>query len=134
MTLNGQGNEDIWKNPGDLIIMFVEGDHEYFVRDGENVLLEVAVSYPTAVLGGKIEIPTVDGKAWLKIPAGIQSGQVLRLKGKGFPRLRSRSNGDQLVKIQVETPTKLSRSAKKLIESLEKDLGPVQKPFSKIDL
>ena len=134
MTLNGQGNEDIWKNPGDLIIMFVEGDHEYFVRDGENVLLEVAVSYPTAVLGGKIEIPTVDGKAWLKIPAGIQSGQVLRLKGKGFPRLRSRSNGDQLVKIQVETPTKLSRSTKKLIESLEKDLGPVQKPFSKIDL
>ncbi len=132
MTLNGQGNEDINGNPGDLIVMFVEADHEYFIRDGENVLLEVNVSYPTAVLGGKIEIPTVDGKAGLKIPAGIQSGQVLRLRGKGFPRLRSKSNGDQLVKIQVETPKKVSRSTRKLIESLEKDLDPIQKPFSKI--
>jgi len=134
MTLNGQGNEDINGNPGDLIVMFVEADHEYFIRDGENVLLEVNVSYPTAVLGGKIEIPTVDGKAGLKIPAGIQSGQVLRLRGKGFPRLRSKSNGDQLVKIQVETPKKVSRSTRKLIESLEKDLDPIQKPFSKIDI
>ena len=134
MTLNGQGNENISKTPGDLIIVFVEEDHEYFVRDGENVLLEVTISYPTAVLGGKIEIPTVDGKAGLKIPAGIQSGQVLRLKGKGFPRLRSRSNGDQLVKIQIETPTKLSRSTKKLIESLGNDLEPILNPLSKIDI
>lgn len=134
MTLNGQGNENISKTPGDLIIVFVEEDHKYFVRDGENVLLEVTISYPTAVLGGKIEIPTVDGKAGLKIPAGIQSGQVLRLKGKGFPRLRSRSNGDQLVKIQIETPTKLSRSTKKLIESLGNDLEPILNPLSKIDI
>ncbi len=134
MTLNGQGNENISKTPGDLIVVFVEEDHKYFVRDGENVLLEATISYPTAVLGGKIEIPTVDGKAGLKIPAGIQSGQVLRLKGKGFPRLRSRSNGDQLVKIQIETPKKLSRSTKKLIESLENDLEPIQNPLSKIDI
>jgi molecular chaperone DnaJ len=134
MTLNGQGNENISKTPGNLIIVFLEEDHEFFVRDGENVLLEVTISYPTAVLGGKIEIPTVDGKAGLKIPAGIQSGQVLRLKGKGFPRLRSRSNGDQLVKIQIETPTKLSRSTKKLIESLGNDLEPIVNPLSKIDI
>ncbi len=134
MTLNGQGNENISKTPGDLIVVFVEEDHKYFVRDGENVLLEVTISYPTAVLGGKIEIPTVDGKAGLKIPAGIQSGQVLRLKGKGFPRLKSRSNGDQLVKIQIETPKKLSRSTKKLIESLENDLEPILNPLSKIDI
>ena len=134
MTLNGQGNEDVMGTPGDLIVVFVEAEHEFFIRDGENVLLEVNISYPTAVLGGKVEIPTVDGKAGLKIPSGIQSGQVLRMKGKGFPRLRSRSNGDQLVKIQVETPTKLSRNSKKIIESLDKDLGPVVKPFSKINL
>jgi len=133
MTVNGQGNEDINGHPGDLVVVFVEDDHEYFVRDGENVLLEVNVSYPTAVLGGKIEIPTVDGKAGLKIPSGIQSGQVLRMKGKGFPRLRSRTNGDQLVKIQVETPKSLSRQSKKLIEELQKDLGPIKKPFSKIE-
>ena len=96
--------------------------------------MELHISYPTAVLGGKIEIPTVDGKAGLKIPAGIQSGQVLRMKGKGFPKIRSRSNGDQLEKIQVETPLKLSRGAKKTIESLKKDLGPIQNPFKKIDI
>lgn len=134
MTLNGQGNEDVMGNPGDLIVVFVEAEHEFFIRDGEDVLLEVNISYPTAVLGGKVEIPTVDGKAGLKIPSGIQSGQVLRMKGKGFPRLRSRSNGDQLVQIQVETPTKLSQNSKKIIESLDKDLGPVVKPFSKINL
>lgn len=134
MTLNGQGNEDVMGNPGDLIVVFVEAEHEYFIRDSENVLLEVTISYPTAVLGGKIDIPTVDGKAGLKIPSGIQSGQVLRLKGKGFPRLRSRSNGDQLVKIQIETPTKLSRSTKKNIEDLNKNLEPIHTPYSKIDL
>ena len=134
MTLNGQGNEDVSGNPGDLLVMFEEEDHPYFVRDGEHVLLEVNISYPTAVLGGKVEIPTVGGKAGLKIPAGIQSGQVLRMRGKGFPRMRTKSNGDQLVKIQLDTPKKLSREAKKSIESLEKSLSPIQKPFTKIDL
>ena len=76
----------------------------------------------------------MDGKAGLKIPGGIQSGQVLRMKGKGLPMIRSRSNGDQLVKIQVETPTKISQGIKKTIESLEKDLGTIQNPFSKIDI
>jgi molecular chaperone DnaJ len=134
MTVNGQGNEDIIGNPGDLIVMFNEEIHEYFIRDSENVLLEVHISYPTAVLGGKIEIPTVDGKAELKIPSGIQSGQVLRMKGKGFPRLRSKSNGDQLVKIQVQTPGKYSRKTKKIIEELNNSLDPIKKPFSKLEL
>ncbi|MBT3179925.1 MAG: molecular chaperone DnaJ [Candidatus Marinimicrobia bacterium] len=134
MTLQGQGNEDVTGNPGDLMVVFIEEEHTYFIRDSENVLLEVNISYPTAVLGGKVEIPTVDGKAGLKIPPGIQSGQVLRMKGKGFPRLRSRSNGDQLVKIQIETPIKLSRSAKKTIETLEGDLNPILNPFAKLKL
>jgi len=134
MTVNGQGNEDINGNPGDLIVVFIEDEHEYFVRDGKNVLLEINISYPTAVLGGKVDIPTVDGKAALKIPSGIQSGQVLRMKGKGFPRLRSRSNGDQLVKVQVETPTGISRHTKKMIEELEKDLPKIQRRFTKINL
>ena len=134
MTLNGQGNEDVSGNPGDLIVMFEEEEHPYFVRDGEHVILEVNISYPTAVLGGKVEIPTVEGKAGLKIPVGIQSGQVLRMKGKGFPRMRTKSNGDQLVKIQINTPKKLSREAKKSIESLENTLKPIERPFTKIDL
>ena len=90
---------------------------------------------PTAVFGGKVEIPTVDGnKAGLKIPSGIQSGQVLRMKGKGFPRMRSRSQGDQLVKIQIDTPKKLTRDAKKSLEQLKSSLKPIENPYSKIDL
>jgi len=135
MTLNGQGNEDISGNPGDLIVVFEEFDHKYFIRDSEHVLLELKISYPIAVQGGKVEIPTVDGNSvGLKIPSGIQSGKVLRMRGKGFPSLRSKSRGDQLVKIQIETPKKLSRNAKKAIEILKENLLPIDEPFSKIDL
>lgn len=134
MTVNGQGNEDINGNPGDLIVVFTENSHDYFVRDGENVILELNISYPTAVLGGKIEIPVIGGKAGLKIPPGIQSGQVLRMKGKGFPHLRGRSNGDQLVKIQINTPKNISKSVKKIIENLGKEIEEIKKPFTKIDL
>ena len=135
MTLNGQGNEDLSGNPGDLLVVFQEVEHEYFVRDGEHVIMELKISYPTAVFGGKVEVPTVDGnKAGLKIPSGIQSGQVLRMRGKGFPRMRSRSQGDQLVKIQIDTPKKLTRDAKKSLEQLKSSLRPIENPYSKIDL
>ena len=135
MTLNGQGNEDLSGNPGDLLVVFQEITHEYFVRDAEHVIMELKISYPTAVFGGKVKIPTVDGnEAGLKIPSGIQSGQVLRMKGKGFPRMRSRSQGDQLVKIQIDTPKKLTRDAKKALEQLKESLKPIEDPYSKIDL
>ena len=107
---------------------------KFFVRDGENVILELLISFPVAVLGGKIEIPTLDGKVGLKIPKGIQSGQILRLKGKGFPKIRSRFYGDQLVKIQIDTPKKLSRSSKNLIDDLKSNLHPIDNPFRKIEL
>ena len=89
MTMGGQGNQNLSGVSGDLVIVFEEKDHQYFVRDGENVILELHISFPAAVLGGKIEIPTLDGKVGLKIPKGIQSGQILRLKGKGFPKLEA---------------------------------------------
>jgi molecular chaperone DnaJ len=134
MTVNGQGNEDISGNPGDLIVVFSEQSHEYFVRDGEHVILELNISYPTAVLGGKVEIPVLGGKAGLKIPAGIQSGQVLRMKAKGFPMLRGRSSGDQLVKVQIFTPTKISKNVKKIIQRLDGEIEQIKNPFSKIDI
>ncbi len=134
MTMSGQGNQNVSGVSGDLIIVFEERDHQYFVRDGENVLLELYISFPTAVLGGKIEIPTLGGKVGLKIPKGIQSGQILRLKGKGFPKIRSKFYGDQLVKIQIDTPIKLSRSSKGLIEDLNSRLNPIENPFRKIEL
>ena len=86
------------------------------------------------MLGGKIEIPTLDGKVGLKIPKGIQSGQILRLKGKGFPRIRSKYCGDQLVRVQINTPKKISRSTKRLIDDLKDNLYPIDDPYRKIEL
>ena len=87
-----------------------------------------------AVFGNKIEIPTLDGKSTLKIPPGIQSGKLLRMRGKGFPMLRSSSKGDQIVRVVVETPSSVSRGSKKIIESLRDELSPIKNPYSKIDL
>ena len=134
MTMSGQGNQNASGVSGDLVIVFEEEDHSYFVRDGDNLILELHISFPLAVLGGKIEIPTLDGKVGLKIPKGIQSGQILRLKGKGFPRIRSKHFGDQLVKVQIDTPKKISRSTKGLIDDLKNNLYPIDNPFRKIEL
>ena len=134
MTVEGQGNENVLGNAGDLLVVFEEKSHQYFVRDSENIFIELTVSYPDAVFGNKIEIPTLDGKSTLKIPAGIQSGKLLRMRGKGFPMLRSSSKGDQIVRVVVETPSSVSRSSKKIIESLRDELSPIKNPYSKIDL
>jgi len=121
MTLRGEGNKGPHGGPaGDLVVLFEEKSHEYFTRKGEDILLEAKISMAQAALGDQIEVPTLNGKASLKIPAGIQSGKVLRMRGKGLPSLESSKRGDQLVKIQVVTPQKLSQEEKKLFKELSK--------------
>ena len=120
MTLDGQGNEDINGQAGDLYVFFEEENHEFFSRYGNDVLLQVVLGYSQAVFGDKIDIPTINGTAKLKIPTGIQPGQILRVKGKGFPLIGKSRRGDQLVKIQIEVPSKLSSDEKKSIENLLK--------------
>lgn len=119
MTLEGQGNKG-GKNvyPGDLVVFFEEKAHPYFVRDGQDVHMMLHLNYGQAVLGTTIEVPTIEGKASLKIPPGIQSGQKLRMRGKGYPRLRSSVRGDQFVRVQIDTPKNLSRREKELVEEL----------------
>ena len=118
MTVEGQGNDNMQGMPGDLLVVFEEKNHQYFVRDGENIFIEVTVSYPNAVLGIKIDIPTLDGISTLTIPSGIQSGKLLRMRSKGFPMLRRSSKGDQIVRVIVNTPASISRGSKKIIEKL----------------
>ena len=132
MTLDGKGNEAINASAGDLLVMFEENDHKYFIRNGDDVLIEAHISFSQAALGDTLEIPTLNGIANLKIPSGIQSGQILRMKGKGFPRIRRSSKGDQLVKIQVETPKKLSSNAKKIMKELSSVNGKVKNQFQKM--
>jgi molecular chaperone DnaJ len=134
MTVEGQGNENIQGRPGDLLVVFEEKNHQYFVREGENIFIEVTVSYPDAVLGTKIDIPTLDGISTLTIPSGIQSGKLLRMRSKGFPMLRRSSKGDQIVRVIVNTPASISRGSKKIIEKLSEELEPIRNPFSKIEL
>ncbi len=119
MTLRGEGNKGTHGGPaGDLIVLFEEKTHEYFTRNGNDILLEAKISMAQAALGDEINVPTLEGKASLKIPPGIQSGKVLRMRGKGLPSLESSRRGDQLVKIQVVTPEKISSEEKELFRKL----------------
>jgi molecular chaperone DnaJ len=102
--------------PGDLYIRVRVEDHPFFERDECNLICEVPISFPQAALGASIEVPTLTGKARVKVPSGTQSGKLLRLRGKGLPLIRTRSTGDQLIRLQVETPTRLTSRQRELLE------------------
>ena len=101
---------------GDLFIRIYIEDHPIYTRNGTEVIIEVPISFVQAALGDTIQVPTLDGKVDLKIPAGIQSGQILRIRGKGIPSLRGNGRGDEHVKIKVLTPQNLSSKQKDLLK------------------
>ena len=104
--------------PGDLYIFVNVKDHPLFARDGQNLYISVPVPMVTAALGGTIEVPTLAGKmARLSIEEGTQTGKRFRMRGKGMAALRGNSLGDQIVEIQVETPTKLNKKQKELLKA-----------------
>ncbi|MBT8138001.1 MAG: molecular chaperone DnaJ [Gammaproteobacteria bacterium] len=109
--------------PGDLFVEVHVRSHPLFERDGADLSSEVPLSYATAVLGGTVEVPTLDGKVSLKIPAGTQSGKVLRLRGKGVRPVRSNMQGDLHCRVVVETPVHLNREQKELLEKFEDSLN-----------
>ena len=104
--------------PGDLYVVVHVVPHPTFERDGEDVIMSLPITYPQAVLGAEIEIPTLEGSARLHIPPGTQSHSLLRLRGKGLPRLQGGGRGDQLVRVIVTTPEKVSAEERKLLERL----------------
>lgn len=106
--------------PGDLFCDIYIKQHPFFVRRGDDLYCEIPIGYTQAVLGGEIDVPTIDGKATLKIPKGTQSGQILRLKGLGAPHLQGRGRGDQLVRVIVGVPTKLTKRQEELLQELAK--------------
>jgi len=122
MRLEGRGDAGPrGGRAGDLLVVFDELEHEVFVRENEvDLLTEVTLSITQAALGVKVEVPTLSGKARITIPEGIQSGKVLRLRGKGLPALRGGGRGSLLVRVVVETPTRISKDEKKLLEELAK--------------
>jgi len=119
MTLRGEGHAGPWNGPsGDLVVVFEEKPHKIFDRSNDDILYAMTVSVPEAILGTEVDIPIIGGEATLQIPAGIQSGKILRMRGKGIPHLNGHGRGDQLVRIAVYIPEKISGDAKKLIEEL----------------
>ncbi len=102
-----------------------------FERQGEDLFCEIPIKFTLAALGGTIEVPTLSGKASLKIPAATQSGTTFRLRGNGMPSLRGGAQGDQLVRVQVEVPTSLTSEQKKILEEFARVSGDAANPTSK---
>lgn len=123
LRVSGEG--ELGKNggpPGDLYVGINVNSHNVFSRHGSDLVMETTVSFVQAALGGKIIVQTLDGNVEMKIPSGTQNGHVLRLKGKGIPGLYTSEKGDQLVKIRVLVPTKLTDKQRDLLREFEKEM------------
>ena len=130
LKLSGRGNAGPSGGPpGDVLVLVTVEDDERFQRVGDDLVYNLAVTMSQAALGDEIEVPTIiDGDAALKIPQGIQSGQALRLRGRGMPRLRDSGRGDQVVRVLVWTPTTLSREERDLLVQLREVESPPPEP------
>lgn len=119
LSVSGRGNMGARGGvPGDLIVVIEEIEHEFLKRDGLNLFYDHFVSFVDAAMGTQIEVPTIDGKAKIKVDPGTQSGKVLRLKAKGLPDINSYGRGDILVNINVWTPQHLTKEEKAILEGL----------------
>jgi len=118
-------------HPGDLYIVLSVKEHELFERQEDNLFCEIPIKFTLATLGGTIEVPTLFGKASLKIPSGTLSGTTFRLREKGMPSLRGGRQGDQLVRVQVEVPQSLTSEQRRLLEEFARISGDANEPTSK---
>ncbi|MFN4812477.1 MAG: molecular chaperone DnaJ [Bacteroidota bacterium] len=132
LSMSGKGNAAARGGvPGDLLILIEEAEHPVLKRDGNNLFVEHYISVADAALGTHIEVPTIDGKAKIKIEPGTQPGKVLRLRGKGLPAVNSYEKGDLLVNINVWIPQKLSKEETKALEKLNESENFKPKPSGK---
>ena len=119
LSLSGKGNAgERGGGAGDLLILVEEEAHKELHRDGLNVAFELHISFTDAAFGTQVEVPTIDGKAKIKVPPGTQSGKIFRLKSKGFPEVNGYNRGDQLIHVSVWTPQNLSSEEKNILEKL----------------
>ena len=124
IRLAGEGEPGVWGGPtGNLYVVLSVKPHRYFRRQDNNIIMELAINVAQAALGDEVMVPTIEGEYKLAIPAGIQTGKVFRLRGKGVTHLRRNGRGDQLVIVQVAIPTDLSDKQKQLFKDLGKTLG-----------
>lgn len=119
MTLHGEGNAGKrGGKPGDIIVVFKEQEHEFFIREEDDIIYDLSISIPEAVLGTEVDVPTLNGKARLKIDPGTPSGKLLKMRDKGIKHLNHSGRGDQIVRISVEIPKKINSREKELLKEL----------------
>ena len=129
LSISGKGNVgERGGSNGDLIVQIEEEAHAQLQRDGLNVAFDLYISFPDAVFGTQVEVPTIDGRAKIKIPPGTQSGKIFRLKGKGFPNVNSYEKGDQLIHVNIWTPQHISPEEKTMLEKMSKSQNFEPKP------
>lgn len=129
LSISGKGNAgERGGSPGDLIVLIEEEAHPQLHRDGLNVAFDLHISFPDAVFGTQIEVPTIDGRAKIKIPPGTQSGKIFRLKGKGFPQVNSYEKGDQLIQVNIWTPQNVSGDERDMLERMQESENFEPKP------
>jgi molecular chaperone DnaJ len=132
LSMSGKGNAAARGGiAGDLIILVEEHEHEYFTRDGNNLIYEHFISIPEAALGNSVDIPTLEGKARIKVEPGTQSGKILRLKGKGLPDLNGYGRGDLLVNLSVWTPRNLTKEEHQILDKLRDSENFIPNPSKK---
>lgn len=134
LKLRGEGEIGLsGGSPGDLYVVIQVEPHPLFVRDGQDIICEIPISFIQAALGAEIDVPTLDGKVKMKIPAGTQSGKLFRLKGKGVKDVQGYHQGDQHVRVVVETPTHLTSRQKELLKEFAtlggEEIHPLAKGF-----
>ncbi|MEA2113418.1 MAG: molecular chaperone DnaJ [Patescibacteria group bacterium] len=123
LKMSGQGEAGPYGGPaGDLFVNIHIRPHKHFKRQGSNLIFDLVINFTQAALGDKIEIPTLSGNVNLKIPAGIQPGELIRLKGKGMPLLHGRGYGDMIIRVQVKIPKKTSWKQKRIIKELRETI------------
>ena len=121
LRVSGEGEAgEVGAPNGDLYVIVHIKEHDVFERDGDNIYVRVDISFVTAALGSEIEVPTLEGKAKLKIPAGTQPGTIFRMRGKGIPFLHGYGQGDEMVEVNVKVPEKLSKKQKEILKEFEK--------------
>jgi molecular chaperone DnaJ len=132
LRLSGEGEVGSQGGPsGDLYVIVHVKEHQFFEREEDNLNLTVPISYTQAVMGDEIEVPTIDGKAMLKIPAGTDSETTFRMRGKGMPNLRGSGSGDQMVKVKIEVPKKVNKAQKDLLKKMKED-KPIKSFLKKV--
>lgn len=132
LKVTGEGESGYNGGPsGDLYVVLSVGAHPFFKRDGDDLIIDVPISFTQAALGAEVRVPTLSGNVMVKVPSGTQTGRILRLSGKGMPNIRGYGHGDMLVRVNVETPTRLTTRQRELLEEFAQISGEETNPQSR---